>query len=73
MNNKLRRKTDEAYENGWKGECASLELLERQVRIDLLYAIIKEIREEKKKRNICKQIKTREGELLNEPEEIKKR
>ena len=73
LNNELRRITDEAYENWWKEECASLELLERQGRIDLLYARIKEITEEKKARNICKQIKNREGELLKDPEEIKKR
>ena len=54
LNNELRRITDEAYENWWKEECASLELLERQGRIDLLYARIKEITEEKKARNICK-------------------
>ena len=45
LNNELRRITDEAYENWWKEECASLELLERQGRIDLLYARIKEITE----------------------------
>ena len=30
LNNELRRKTDEDYENWWKEECVSLELLERQ-------------------------------------------
>ena len=72
MNNELRRITDEAYENWWKEECASLKLLERQGRIDLLYARIKEKTEEKKARNICKQIKNRKRELLKDPEEIKK-
>ena len=37
----------------------------------LLFAWIKEIKEEKKSRNIGKQIKNREGELLKDPEEIK--
>ena len=48
LSNELRRITDEAYENWWKKECASLEFLERQGRIYLLYTRIKEIREEKK-------------------------
>ena len=48
-----------------------MELIERQGRIYLLYAMIKEIIDEKKARNICKQI--REGELLKDPEEIKVR
>ena len=38
LNNKQRGITDEAYENWWKEEYASLELLERQGRIYLLYA-----------------------------------
>ena len=52
-----KRITDDAYENWCKEECASLELLERQGRMD--YARIKEII--RKARNICKQIKNREG------------
>ena len=62
LNNELRRITDEAYENWWKEKCASLELLKRQGKIDLLYAMIKGITKEK--------IKNRE--LLKDPEEIKK-
>ena len=68
LNNELRRITDEAYENWWKEECASLELLERQGRIDLLNARIKEITEEKKARKICKQITNRERELQKDSE-----
>jgi hypothetical protein len=50
LNNELRRITDEAYENWWKAECASLELLERQGRIDLLYARIKEMKRRKRRK-----------------------
>ena len=49
-----------------------MELLESQGRIYLLFARIKEIPEDKKALNICKQIKSREEELLKDPEEIKK-
>ena len=35
--------------------------------------MIKEITKEKKARNICKRIKNREGEILKDPEEIKKK
>ena len=45
---------------------------ERWVRIDLLYSRIKEITDEKKARNIYKQIKNRAGELLKDPEENKR-
>ena len=72
FNNELRRIKDEAYENWWKDEYASLELLERQGRIDLLYGRIKEITEEKKAQNICKQIKNREGELLKDQKKSKR-
>ena len=50
-----------------------MELLERQGKIDLLYARIIEITKEKKARNICKQIKNRVGELPKDPDKIKKR
>ena len=50
-----------------------MEFLERQETIDLLYARIKEMTEEKKTRNICKKIKNKEGELLKNPEEVEKR
>ena len=56
----LRRETYDAYENWWKEEWQSLELFEKQRRIDLLYARIKQITEEKKARNTGKQIKKKE-------------
>ena len=51
----------------------SLELLERQGSIYLLYARIKEITTEKKARNICQHINNRKGELLKDSEEINRR
>ena len=72
MNNELRRITDEANENWWKEECSSLELLESEGRI-FIVCKEKEITEDEKARNICKQIKNREGEFLKDPVEILKR
>ena len=72
LNNELRRETDAAREDWWKSECNELEELDRRGRSDLMYKKVKILKGwTKPVRNGG--IKDAQGELMSEPEEIKKR
>ena len=74
LNNELRRITERAFEVWWETECESLEWMEKQGRTDLMYARIKELTEcGKHGKPNCKPIKGKGGEMLKEPEDIKRR
>ena len=73
LNNELRRETDRAREDWWKGECEELEELDRGGRSDLMYRRIKTLTGQDKIKNKNEGIKDEQGELRSEPEEIKNR
>src|SRR6476469_9345300 len=73
LNNELRRTTERAYEEWWTKEVNELELLERQGKMEQVYRITKDLTEEKKARSNSKSIKDKNGVILKEPDEIKRR
>ena len=72
LNNEL-RETDAAREDWWKSECNELEELDKGGRSDLMYKKVKTLTGLDKVRNKNGGIKDEQGELMPEPEEIKKR
>jgi len=73
LNNELRRTTEKAFEEWWTKECEDLEYLEKRGKIELMYTRIRELTEGKKVRSGAKQIKDKNGLVLQELEEIKVR
>ena len=72
LNNELRRETDKAREDWWRGECDELEELDKRGRTDLMYTKVKQITRTGKSGNgSSSTIKDRNGALLTEPEEVK--
>ena len=71
LNNELRRTTDKAREDWWRSQCEELELLDQKVRTDIMYVQIKKITEIKKAQSKISSIKSKEGKLLTEAEEIR--
>jgi hypothetical protein len=71
LNNQLRRDTDKAKEKWWADQCDELEELQASGRHDLVYDKIKKLSGKRMNRATC--IKNKHGEMLHEPEEVRKR
>ena len=72
LNNQLRRTTNKAREEWWKERCTELEILQEQGRHDLVYGKIKSL-EKKKNMGGGNTIKDKDGRLLEDSGDIRKR
>ena len=72
LNNQLRRTTNKAREEWWKERCTELEILQEQGRHDLVYGKIKSL-EKKKNMGRGNTIKDKDGKLLEDSGDIRKR
>ena len=74
LNNELRRETDKARDKWITEQCNEIEKLNKMGRSDLMYAKAKELgKKYKTNKNRASSIKDKNGKLLKEPDEIKKR
>jgi exonuclease III len=73
LNNELRRETEKAKEEWWNNECKELEDLDQRGRSDLVYSKVRKLTESKKSGSRSVSIKDKDGRLLTDPEEIRKR
>ena len=73
INNELRRETDRAREEWWSKECDELEEFDRRGRSDLLYRKVQQITRTGKSASGCLGINDKSGNLLTEPEQVRKR
>jgi exonuclease III len=74
LNNELRRETDRAKEEWWSKECDELERLEREGKTDCMYAKVRQLTGTAKVRaKLSTGINAKDGELLTEKGEIKRR
>src|SRR6218665_1320293 len=72
LNNKLRRTTKKAREQWWEGQCREIEELQRKGRHDKVYKIVKN--STKKPTQIGgRSVQDKDGVLLQDPEQVKKR
>src|ERR1043165_900868 len=72
LNNQLRKTTNKAREEWWKERCTELEILQEQGRHDLVYGKIKSL-EKKKNMGRGNTIKDKDGRLLEDSGDIRKR
>ena len=72
LNNKLRRSTEKAKEEWWKEQCGELEAMQRRGQYDKLYQEVKKLTD-KPREGGGKVIKDKQGKLLHDPAEIRKR
>ena len=73
LNNDLRRETEKAREVYWDTACTELEELEKRNRADLVYAKVKQLTSKKGNNNSVAAIKSSNGEVLTDGNEIKTR
>ena len=73
MNNELRRETERAKEKWWENECKELEELDGRGRSDLVYAKVNKLSAKNKSSARGTAIRDDKGELLTDPEEVRKR
>jgi len=73
LNNELQRKTEKAKQTWWENECKALEELDSRGRSDLVYTKVKQLTGKDKSTSRSAAIKDLDGNLLTEPEEVRKR
>lgn len=73
LNNELQRETEKAKQKWWENECKELEELDSRGRSDLVYAKVKQLTWKDKSAGRSTAIKDLDGNLLTEPEEVRKR
>ena len=73
LNNELRRETERAKEKWWENECKELEELDGRGRSDLVYAKVNKLSAKNKSSARGTAIRDDKGELLTDPEEVRKR
>ena len=72
LNNELRRETDKAREEWWKGQCEDLEELDKKGRSDLMYNRVRQLTANRPKSR-SSAIKNENGDLLTVKDDIKSR
>jgi hypothetical protein len=73
LNNELRRVTDKAREDWWDSECSELEEQDKRGRSDLVYAKVKQLTWKSTATSKSCSIKDQQGQLLTEPDEVRRR
>src|ERR1051325_1310566 len=73
LNNELRRETERAKEKWWEKECKNLEELNGKGRSDLVYAKVRTITTKNNASSRSTAIKDNAGNLLTEPDDVRKR